>query len=185
MSSTETVLWKGTSSQVKNFWWYASCLLIIPIPWAVWNMIKVRCRVFTLTSERLLIDEGVFSKTQDTLELYRVRDLQVKQPFWQRLFGLEDIHLIATDMTTESVMLDYIPTSLNLRINSAPKWRNAVARKACAKSASTSSTAPATQCRSGKRPVSGFFPPRPHDNLLDAKSRCACVAAYAAAPRER
>ena len=115
MSTSETVLWKGTSSQVKNFWWYASCLLVIPIPWAIWSMLKVKCRVYTLTTERLLIDEGVINKKQDTLELYRIRDLQVQQPFWQRLFGLEDIHLIATDMTTESVVLDYIPTNLNLR----------------------------------------------------------------------
>ena len=113
--SSESVVWKGTSSQVKNFWWYASCLLVIPIPWAVWQMLKVKCRVFTITTERLLIEEGIFSKTQDTLELYRIRDLQVQQPFWQRLFGLENIRLIATDMTTESVLLDYIPSQLNLR----------------------------------------------------------------------
>jgi uncharacterized membrane protein YdbT with pleckstrin-like domain len=113
--SSETVIWKGTSSQVKNFWWYASCLLVIPIPWAVWNMLKVKCRVFTLTTERLLIEEGIFNKTQDTLELYRIRDLQVQQPFWERLFGLENIKLIATDMTTEHIIVDYIPSELNLR----------------------------------------------------------------------
>ena len=113
--SSENVVWKGTSSQVKNFWWYASCLLVLPIPWAVWNMLKVKCRVFTITSERLLIEEGVFNKTQDTLELYRIRDIQIHQPFFQRLFGLENINLLATDMTTENVVLDYIPSELNLR----------------------------------------------------------------------
>jgi uncharacterized membrane protein YdbT with pleckstrin-like domain len=113
--TTESVVWKGTSSQVKNFWWYASCLLVIPIPWAIWNMLKVRCRVFTLTTERLLIEEGIFSKTQDTLELYRVRDIQVHQPFWQRLFSLENINLLATDMTTDNVLMDYIPIDLKLR----------------------------------------------------------------------
>jgi uncharacterized membrane protein YdbT with pleckstrin-like domain len=113
--SSENVVWKGTSSQVKNFWWYASCLLVLPIPWAVWNMLKVKCRVFTLTSERLLIEEGVFNKTQDTLELYRVRDIQVQQPFWLRLFSLENLTLLATDVTTENVLMDYLPTELKLR----------------------------------------------------------------------
>src|SRR5687767_3360811 len=112
--SSENVIWKGTSSQVKNFWWYASCLLVIPIPWAVWNMLKVKCRVFTLTSERLIIEEGIFNKKQDTLELYRVRDIQVHQPFWHRLFSLENLNLLATDLTTENVLMDYIPTELNL-----------------------------------------------------------------------
>ena len=113
--STETVIWKGTSSQVKNFWWFVACILLIPIPWALWNWLKVKCRVYTLTDERLLIDRGVFNKTQDTLELYRVRDLQVTEPFLLRLFGLQNIHLLATDLTTESIVLDYIPSALNLR----------------------------------------------------------------------
>lgn len=113
--STETVIWKGTSSQVKNFWWFVACLLVIPIPWAIARWLQVKCRVFTLTNERLMIESGVFNKGQDLLELYRVRDLQVNQPFWLRLFGLENISLLTTDLTTESIMLDYIPSSLNLR----------------------------------------------------------------------
>lgn len=113
--STENVLWKGTSSQVKNFWWFVSCLLVIPIPWAIWKYLRVKCRVYTLTSERLIIEDGVFNKNQETLELYRVRDLQIAEPFWLRLFGLQNIHLLATDLTTDSLILDYLPSSLNLR----------------------------------------------------------------------
>jgi uncharacterized membrane protein YdbT with pleckstrin-like domain len=113
--SNETEIWKGTSSQVKNFWWWVSCILVLPIPFAIWAWLKVKCRVYTLTTERLLIEDGIFNKTQETLELYRVRDLQVAEPFWLRLFGLQNIHLLATDLTTESTVLDYIPSSLNLR----------------------------------------------------------------------
>ena len=112
--STETNIWKGTSSQWKNFWWFVSCLLVIPIPWAIWAWLKVKCRVYTLTTERLLIEDGVFNKNHDTLELYRVRDLQVTEPFWQRLFGLQNIQLLATDITTESVVLDFMPKSAGL-----------------------------------------------------------------------
>jgi hypothetical protein len=114
MSQTETELWKGTSSQVKNFWWFVACLLVIPIPWAIWAWLKVKCRVYTLTTERLLIADGVLNKSQETLELYRVRDQQVTEPFILRLFGLQNIHLLATDLTTESVVLDYIPKTAGL-----------------------------------------------------------------------
>jgi membrane protein YdbS with pleckstrin-like domain len=113
--STETEIWKGTSSQLKNFWWFVACLLVLPIPWAIAHWLKVKCRTYTLTTERLIIESGVFSKTQDTLELYRVRDLQITEPFFLRLFGLQNIHLLATDLTTGNLMLDYIPSSLNLR----------------------------------------------------------------------
>jgi len=112
--STETPIWKGTSSQLKNFWWFVACLLVIPIPWAIWAWLKVKCRVYTLTTERLLIEDGVFNKSQDTLELYRIRDLQVTEPFWPRLFGLQNIQLLATDLTTENIILDFMPKSAGL-----------------------------------------------------------------------
>jgi uncharacterized membrane protein YdbT with pleckstrin-like domain len=111
---TEQPIWKGTSSQVKNFWWFVSCLLIIPIPWAIAKWLQVKCRVYTLTSERLLIESGVFNKTQDSLELYRIRDLQVTRPFWMRMFGLQNIHLLSTDITSERLVIDAIPTDLDL-----------------------------------------------------------------------
>ncbi len=99
---------------MKNFWWFAACLLVIPIPWAIWAWLKVKCRVYTLTNERLLIEDGVLNKTHETLELYRVRDQQVAEPFLLRLFGLQNIQLLATDLTTESLALDYVPKSAGL-----------------------------------------------------------------------
>ena len=106
---SEETLWKGTSSQVKNFWLFATCILLLPIPWAVAAWLRTKCRIYTLTNERLLIESGVFSKNHETLELYRVRDLQYTEPFWLRLFGLQNIHLLATDLTTGNIVLDYIP----------------------------------------------------------------------------
>ena len=110
----EETLWKGTSSQVKNFWWFAACLLILPIPWAIAAWLRTKCRIYTLTSERLLIESGILSKSHETLELYRVRDLQYTEPFIQRLFGLQNIHLLATDLTTGNIVLDHIPKAAGL-----------------------------------------------------------------------
>ena len=74
----------------------------------------MKSTTYRLTTERLITERGIFSKTTDTLELYRVRDMQVTQPFTQRLFGLHTIHLLTSDTSTPSVVLDSIPTSLGL-----------------------------------------------------------------------
>lgn len=111
---SETPLWTGTSSQVKHFWLYVACVLIVPIPWAIAAWLQTRNRVFSLTTERLLIRSGVFSKTTDSLELYRVRDLRITEPFWLRLFGLKNVVLITNDSTSPEVIVDYIPASANL-----------------------------------------------------------------------
>ena len=111
---TEQPIWTGTSSQVKNFWLFVACVLVIPIPWAIWAWLKTKNRTYTLTSERLIIRSGVFNIATESLELYRVRDLQILEPFWLRLWGLKNIHLITTDSTTPELIVDYIPSALDL-----------------------------------------------------------------------
>jgi uncharacterized membrane protein YdbT with pleckstrin-like domain len=110
----EETIWTGTSSQLKNLGAFLLCILVIPIPWAFWRWLQVKNRVYQLTTERLLISSGVINKSTETLELYRVRDLQVAQPFWLRLFGLHNIHLITTDTSTPEIIVDYIPADLKL-----------------------------------------------------------------------
>ena len=105
----EQTLWSGTPSQLKNLGWFLLCLLVIPIPIAVYKWLETKCHLFQLTSERLLVTHGILSKTTDTLELYRVRDIQVTQPFWLRMFGLHNVHLITADTSTPCVVLDCVP----------------------------------------------------------------------------
>ena len=110
----EETIWSGTSSQVKNLGPWLLAVLIIPLPWAIYRWLVVKTTTYRLTTERLLTERGILNKTTDTLELYRVRDMQVIAPFWQRLFGLQTIHLLTADSSTPSVIIDYIPASLGL-----------------------------------------------------------------------
>jgi uncharacterized membrane protein YdbT with pleckstrin-like domain len=110
----EETLWSGTSSQLKNLGAFVSCLLVVPIPWAIYRWLAVKTTTYRLTTERLITERGILSKTTDTLELYRVRDLQVTQPFVQRIFGLQTVQLLTADTSTPSVVLDYLPMDLGL-----------------------------------------------------------------------
>jgi uncharacterized membrane protein YdbT with pleckstrin-like domain len=110
----EETLWSGTSSQLKNFWAFVLCILVIPIPWAIYRWLVVKTTTYRLTTERLLTEHGILNKTTDTLELYRVRDMQTTAPFIQRLFGLQTIHLLTADTSTPCIILDFIPTTLGL-----------------------------------------------------------------------
>jgi uncharacterized membrane protein YdbT with pleckstrin-like domain len=110
----EETLWSGTSSQIKNLGVFLLCLLVIPIPWAIARWLAVKTTTYRLTTERLITESGIFGKTTDTLELYRVRDMQITQPFMQRIFGLQTVHLLTADTTTPSVIIDHIPASVGL-----------------------------------------------------------------------
>ena len=122
----EETVWRGTSSQWKNFGMYVLCTLfcwlIVPIFIALARYLQTKCKVYELTTERLKITQGVFSKVTDTLELYRVKDLETQQPFLYRLVGVENIHINTSDLSTPFVFVEAIPSSVGF----ADKLRNNV-----------------------------------------------------------
>ena len=78
----EEIVWRGTSSHWKNFGVYLLCglfcWLILPLFFALVYYLKTKNKVFELTTQRLKITSGVFSKVTETLELYRVKDIETR-----------------------------------------------------------------------------------------------------------
>ena len=111
----ERIEWSGRPSQWQNLGWFLSCLLLIPIPWAIWRWLVVRNTVFTLTTERLRMRRGVFNRITDDLELYRVRDTRFEQTFWERMFGVGEVILYTTDASTPEVHIAWLKDAELLR----------------------------------------------------------------------
>ena len=44
-----------------------------------------------LTTERITIAEGFWTKTRDDVEIFRIRDVVSKQALWHRLLGIGDV----------------------------------------------------------------------------------------------
>ena len=89
--------------------------IIIPLGWMLWEFLKVRCRVFELTTERLRLYSGVLNQTIDEIELYRVKDTSMERPFWFRMFGLSSLYLDTSDRSHPKVELEAIADAVNLR----------------------------------------------------------------------
>lgn len=103
--ATEQQVWSGTPSQWQNLWTWVSCILILTIPWALWRALVTKNTRYTLTDQRLQATRGVFNRVTDDLELYRVKDTQFEQTFWQRIAGIGDIVLSTSDTTTPRVVI--------------------------------------------------------------------------------
>lgn len=104
----ERIEWSGHPSQWQNLGWFLLCLLVIPIPFALWKWLETRNTLYTLTDQRLKFTRGVFSKTTEDLELYRVRDTKFEQGVLERMVGLGAIELHTTDETSPLIRLPYI-----------------------------------------------------------------------------
>ena len=97
-------------------------LLFIPLFFALKQFLRTRSTVYELTNERLKTVNGIFTKITDTLELYRVKDIETRQPFFLRLVGLEDVHLQTSDASSPVVIVSAVPSSVGF----ADKARNQV-----------------------------------------------------------
>jgi len=122
----EEIVWRGTSSQWKNFGVYLLCglfcWLIVPVFFALAYYLQTRCKVFELTTERLKITSGVFTKVTETLELYRVKDIETRQPFFSQLVGIENVQMNTSDASSPFVLIEAVPASVGF----ADKLRNQV-----------------------------------------------------------
>jgi membrane protein YdbS with pleckstrin-like domain len=124
--ASEEIVWRGTSSQWKNFGFYVLCglfcWLIVPIFFGVTRYLQTKCKIFELTTQRFKITSGIFSKVTDTLELYRVKDIETRQPFLLRLAGIENVQMTTSDASSPTVLVDAVPSSVHF----ADKLRNQV-----------------------------------------------------------
>ena len=65
-----------------------------------------------LQGQRVVIEQGVFSKRMEQVDLYRVVDYVVERPFGQRIMGTGNIILEAMDKTTPEIRIVAIKTNV-------------------------------------------------------------------------
>ena len=108
----ERTVWNGNPSQVVNlpafillglFFW-----LVIPLFVILWKWLVIKYTKYELTTERLRLRQGVLNKITDDLELYRVRDYKLEQPFFLRLFSLGNVVLKTSDRSHPEVTIKAI-----------------------------------------------------------------------------
>jgi len=129
----EQIVWQGSPSQLVNVKTYLVSLLavaaIAAAPWAVdryfpeiprqvywalafaalplavagWRWLQVRSHRYELTTERVRLETGVLSKSQEVVELYRIKDISLERPLLLRLCGLGHVTAVASDRSTPTV----------------------------------------------------------------------------------
>ena len=118
-NTAEQIIWEGSSSQIRNLHIYILCALfcwlVVPIIYAIVKWIQLRSRHYELTTQRVRLRQGIFSKRTDELELYRVKDSTVLEPFWQRLFRLGNIVITTNDTTNPTMTIEALPNAREVR----------------------------------------------------------------------
>lgn len=95
---------------------------------AVYNIIKLLKIKYVFHEFSFFIEKGVFNRSKDLVEYFRIIDIQKKQPFYLRPFKLAIYHLYTSDINQQKVTLkaiqsddDFFFMTLRILINEARK----------------------------------------------------------------
>ena len=80
--------------------------------WAIVRFFQTRGVHYKITSQRVVIETGVFSKRMEQIDLYRIVDYVVERPFGQRIMGTGNLVLETMDKTTPEVRVSGIKTDV-------------------------------------------------------------------------
>lgn len=131
----EQTLFKGSSSGLINLWSYLFGWLLLAgsiaagILFSVFALIlagiaflymaalwlRNRFRVYELTTERIRLQTGILTRKTEELELYRVQDITLIEPLFERIFGVGSIRVVTGDETTPELTIESIRGAARLR----------------------------------------------------------------------
>lgn len=77
--------------------------IVFALPWTFTR--------YAVTEEKLTIDKGLLSRSEEEVRLYRILDITLRRSLWQRLFGLGTIHCNSADKSTPEFDIKNITNS--------------------------------------------------------------------------
>lgn len=111
-----SMLWNSMQLNLPHGMIYVLCgVAAIPLLIIGWKYLVLANTRYELTTQRLRTRTGVLNKHLEEMELYRVRDYRLEQPFYLRAFALANILLESADRTTPSIVLRAVPRGERVR----------------------------------------------------------------------
>lgn len=111
VSEPEAVLFEGHPAVVRGIGALLVAVVTLGLALVVlW--LRARSVRYRLTTQRVVVEQGLLSKRMDQIDLYRINDYVVERPFGQRLLGTGNLVLEAMDRSTSTLRIEGIRTDV-------------------------------------------------------------------------
>jgi uncharacterized membrane protein YdbT with pleckstrin-like domain len=107
----EELLFEGYPAVLPSIGAWILAILTVGLA-AIYFFVRSRQVHYKVTTQRVLLENGIFSKRMEQLDLYRITDYVVDRPMMQRMVGTGNITLETVDKTTREVVLRGLPTDV-------------------------------------------------------------------------
>jgi uncharacterized membrane protein YdbT with pleckstrin-like domain len=103
-AAVERTLFAGHPQVIYHVGQYFLVVITLGLAWLVY-WLRSKSIHFTVTSQRIRIERGLLSKSQDNLELFRVDHFDLLKPLGMRLLGLCELRMASSDAGMPSARL--------------------------------------------------------------------------------
>jgi uncharacterized membrane protein YdbT with pleckstrin-like domain len=109
----EEIIWDGRPSwrawAGDWIWGWVLLPVVVGLFFLLAVSMRMRSNRWKLTSRRIEIEKGLLSKRIDTLELWRVRDVEFRQSLLDRMFGVARFLITAHDEGVPVIEIRGVP----------------------------------------------------------------------------
>jgi uncharacterized membrane protein YdbT with pleckstrin-like domain len=95
----------GSGNITKIGWYATALLLLIQLVGFLFSMLRLQSTIYTVSNQRILIQQGILSKSVSEIDLRSIDDTQFFQSFTDRLLGIGNVTLVSSDKALPTTML--------------------------------------------------------------------------------
>jgi uncharacterized membrane protein YdbT with pleckstrin-like domain len=107
-AEVERPIFVGNPAVIYSLSQWVIVVVTIGIAYLVF-LVKSRSVTYTLTTQRIQIERGLFSTVRASVELFRMDDFDIHRPFGMRILGYCELHVRSSDPDLSEVVLRGIP----------------------------------------------------------------------------
>lgn len=104
----ETILFSGHPSLIYSAWQAIPIILSCGL-WYLVYFVKQIQTSYTLTSQRVRVDRGIFRLQTSMLEVFRIEHFSINQPLGMRMMGFSELVLSTSDRELPEIRIVGIP----------------------------------------------------------------------------
>jgi membrane protein YdbS with pleckstrin-like domain len=109
------IIYEGTPSWKAWFWSYVGAgvlsLVVVGLVWLGILHLRRKSLRYKITERTIDYEAGILSRRIETLQLWRVHDLDLRQSFMDRMLGVAEIRVFTKDKTDPELVLRGLPAS--------------------------------------------------------------------------
>lgn len=104
----ETMMFSGRPAVIYSAWQWIAVVFTLGLAW-VYYWLKSLDTHYEITSQRVRIERGIFSRSKDSVEVFRIDHFDLHKPLGMRLVGHCLLDLRSSDSSFVTVILYGIP----------------------------------------------------------------------------